>query len=58
LFWNPEDRRRVGRPLFTLNIIQNETGFNETLLTTAMQDREYWRRNFVLVSSTSVDDYK
>ena len=46
--WVPEEPRRIGRPNITLRIIiQDDTGLEGKSLTTAMQDRDSWRKNFV-----------
>jgi len=57
-FWNPNGRRRVGRPSSTLSkIIQDGTGLNETLLTTATQ-KESTDEEILFWSHPQVDDYK
>ena len=50
LLWEPEGRRRVGRPFITVkSLIQSETDLNDNELRNAMLDRDYWRSNFVKI---------
>ena len=55
LLWQPSGKKRVGRPNTTLKrIIMDETGLDDDImLNAAMSDRDYWRDNFVLVSTSS-----
>lgn len=49
LLWDPEEKRRVGRPRTTLKvIIERDTGLAGKDLIIAMKDRDRWRKDFVL----------
>ena len=49
LFWEPDERRRVGRPKITLKkILEDDTGLEARELQTVMLDRVSWKKNFVM----------
>jgi hypothetical protein len=51
LTWTPDAKRRVGRPYVTIkDLLEKDTGLSGKELLTAMQDRKYWRKNFVNTS--------
>ena len=53
LLWNPDTKRRVGRPNVTLKkLIETETGLQGLELISAMKDRKFWRSNFVRCTSS------
>ena len=49
LLWEPDERRRVSRPKFTLKkILEDDTGLEARELQTVMLDRASWRKDFVM----------
>ena len=56
IFWQPEEKKRIGRPRVTLkNIIETETDLQDKELRAVMLDRNIWRKNFVNASLKSQD---
>ena len=49
LLWEPDERRRVGRPKITLKkILEDDTGLEAHELQTVMLDRVSWGKNLVI----------
>ena len=51
ILWNPDARRKVGRPRITLkNVLEDDTGLEAKEILTAMLDRGSWKKNFINVT--------